>query len=251
MITSPYNPRVRQVVRLNTKARERSRSRSFVAEGRKLFLETPMELLKEVYVSAGEEEGLAADGVLSGVPYETVDDRVFAKMCDTSTPQGILAVVSMPEYTEADLMPDGPSVSLLIEDVQDPGNLGTIMRTAEAAGVGGVWMSRGCADIFNPKTIRATMGSVYRVPFICGADLQEAAVKLKETGTSIAATAPDAGISYREVPRSGRVAFVIGNEGSGVSEDLLSLADLRVSIPMQGQIESLNVAIATAILLFT
>ena len=165
MITSSSNAQVKNIIALNKKAKERREQDVFVAEGWKMFQEAPREWLKKVYVS---ESGSKMHEMPSdGTEYEVVDDRVFQSMCDTKTPQGVLSVIRMPHYTEEEVMDNGKTPLLMVlEDLQDPGNVGTIIRTAEGAGVTGIIMSRGTADIFNPKTIRSTMGSIYRMPFL-------------------------------------------------------------------------------------
>ncbi len=253
MITSADNARVREVIRLNTKAKERREQRSFVCEGKKLFLETPAELRKMVFVSESFEK--EEEAFLKNCAYEVVSDRVFRKMCDTQTPQGILTIAGMPEYSRDELIrPRGGSNNgvkiLLLEDVQDPGNVGTILRTAEAAGVSGVFLSMKCADPFQPKVIRATMGSVFRVPFREEPDLVETAEWLKRQHVRLLAAELRASKEYHIISKNGKRAWILGNEGNGISEKLLACADERIHIPMFGKVESLNVAIAAAILLF-
>ena len=164
MITSSSNAQVKQILQLNTKARLRRELGLFTAEGVKLFREAPRELREKVYVASSFENENRA--LLEGISYEIVDDRVFGRMCDTQTPQGILTVLRMPSYEREDLLRTDHPLLLVLEDLQDPGNVGTILRTAEGAGVTGVILSRKCVDLFHPKTIRSTMGSIFRVPFI-------------------------------------------------------------------------------------
>ena len=254
VITSAENPRIKRIAKLLGRAKERREAGCFVAEGKKLFLETPEELRKEVYVTATFEKEEGA--LLEGVAYEVVDDRLFFKLSDTKSPQGILTIVAMPTYTEQQLLAtpaagrEEDQVFLLLEDIRDPGNLGTIFRTAEAAGVAGIFLSEGCADPFQPKVIRSTMGSIYRVPFRSEKDFFRLAERLKEEGVALFATDLDAELSFREAPHVPRSAYLLGNEANGLSESCKALADHTIRIPMQGKVESLNVAIATAILLF-
>ena len=276
MITSADNARLKEIVRLQSRARERREAGCFVAEGKKLFLETPEALRQAVYVTASFEK--EEQVLLAGVKYEVVEDRLFFKLSDTQTPQGILTIARMPAYAREELLGnahadaahstpsedaasqeppvDGSGVQgrtriLLLEDIQDPGNMGTILSTAEAAGVSGVILSRGCADPFQPKVVRSTMGSIYRVPFRVEEDFAEAANWLKAQGVRLYATELEAEASYKEIEIAPRAGFLLGNEGNGLSASARALADVRIRIPMQGKVESLNVAIATAILLFT
>lgn len=166
--------KIKQLVQWQTKAKERRRDGVFVAEGTKMFLEAPDALIREIYVTEEliarlkqgkmEKEQLLSNK-LERSGYETVTEEVMKKAADTQTPQGILSVLDQPRYeAEGILSPDG--LYLILENLQDPGNLGTMFRTGEGAGVSGVIMTRETVDLFNPKTIRSTMGSVFRVPFI-------------------------------------------------------------------------------------
>lgn len=171
---------------------------------------------------------------------------LFAEMMDTVTPQGVAAEVEIPQG-EVGSLPKGPL--LLLDSIQDPGNLGTILRTAEAAGVKAVWLGRGTVDPFNAKTVRAAMGSLFRLtlhPVV----LEDAIPKLKKEGVWVVGTAPRSKQLHFHPDYPQRVAFLLGNEGRGVDPKLRSLVDMEVRIPMAGQVESLSVATAAAILLF-
>ena len=249
MITSADNARIKEVIRLNTKRKERRERGLFVAEGRKLFLETPPALREQVFVSTSfeQEEG----DLLRDCRYEAVDDRLFCRMCDTQTPQGILTVARMPRYVREDLTAGSNApLILMLEDIQDPGNVGTILRTAEAAGVTGVFLSARCADLFQPKVIRATMGSIFRVPFLVEQDLCQTAVWLREQGVQLFAAELEGSESFFENNYRGPSAFMIGNEGNGLSKALILEAGQRVRIPMSGSVESLNAAVAAAVFLY-
>lgn len=177
MITSSSNSQVKHVIQLNTKAKLRHEENLFVAEGMKLFQEAPAELLEKVFVSETFEREHRT--MLEGIPCEVVEDGLFSRMCDTRTPQGILSLVRMPFWSWEQVVGGRNPLLLVLEDLQDPGNVGTILRTAEGAGVTGVIFSRKCADLFHPKTIRSTMGSVYRVPAYFAEDLSETVEKLR------------------------------------------------------------------------
>ena len=134
--------------------------------------------------------------------------------------------------------------------LQDPGNMGTIVRTAEGAGVTGVIMSRDCVDIYNPKTIRSTMGSIYRMPFYYAEDILKAIRKIKDAGIKVYAAHLDGEKSYDEEDYAFSCAFLIGNEGNGLREETSKMADHYIIIPMSGEVESLNAAIAASVLMF-
>ncbi len=139
---------------------------------------------------------------------------------------------------------------IILEDIQDPGNLGTIFRTAEAAGADGVIMSSWTADIYNPKTIRSTMGSVYRVPFFHVDQMEEAVRRLQKAGVAVYAAHLGGTAAYDACDYQKSTAFLIGNEAKGLREETAACADARITIPMAGKVESLNAAVASSILLF-
>lgn len=259
MITSTSNQRVKRIVQLNKRAGERKKEGVFVAEGIKMFLEAPEEYVEEVYVSedflmfleAQESDGKRVREKLEARGYETVSGDVFAKISDTQAPQGILCVVRQRRYALEDMLQeDGAPFFLVLENIQDPGNLGTILRSGEGAGTGGILMSRDTVDIYNPKVIRATMGSVYRVPFCYVEDLADAVGQLKKAGTKVYAAHLKGEKSYDQCDYRKASAFLIGNEGKGLTERASRLADIRVKIPMEGKVESLNAAVAASLLAF-
>ncbi|MGN0362743.1 MAG: TrmH family RNA methyltransferase [Bilifractor sp.] len=253
MITSASNAQVRRVILLNTKAKARREEGCFVAEGLKLFRETPEELREKVFVS----ESFASDHPddllkVKETDSEIVSDNVFEKMCDTKSPQGILTIARMPEYSREQLLGSRhrKPLVLVLEDVQDPGNVGTILRTAEGAGVTGIFLSSRTADVFAPKVIRSTMGSIYRVPFCREENLLEVCDWMKERQIRIFASHLQGTNTYRGESYTGGTAFLIGNEGNGLGDELAGKADVRIRIPMEGRVESLNVAVASALLMY-
>ena len=248
MITSSSNPRVRQILLLNSKARARRESGLFTAEGRKLYGEAPASWREGVFVSAsyGEEH----PDIVQEAGAEIVEDRIFARMCDTKTPQGILSLLRIPSYSREDLLRKKDPFLLVLEDLQDPGNVGTILRTAEAAGVDGIILSRNTVDLFAPKTVRATMGTIYRMPFLIEEDLVETVQWLKAKGIRSYAAHLKGQQSYSLADFGGGTAIFIGNEGRGLSDALSAAADQLLKIPMEGRVESLNAAVAAAILMY-
>lgn len=258
MITSVGNQKVKQIVQWNKKPSLRNREGVFVAEGLKMFSEVPQSSLKEIYIADGFLEGIRKTersrdiwGKLEECGYETVSEEVFSKMSDICSPQGILFVARQMHYTFEQMAEasDNP-LFLVLEDIQDPGNLGTMIRTGEGAGISGVIMSKGTADIYNPKTIRSTMGSVYRVPFLYAEDFHATVRRLREYGVMVYAAHLRGEKCYDEFEYRRPTAFLIGNEGNGLTEETAELADTYVRIPMEGRLESLNAAIASALLLY-
>lgn len=251
MITSASNEKVKKLVNLSQKPKLRHSEGAFIVEGMKMFLEAPVDQIREVYASESFLEKNAVEK-LNGVRYEMVSDEVFKKLSDTQTPQGILCVMKMPKYGLCDMIcEDNKSpLIMLVEDIQDPGNLGTIMRTGEGAGIDGLIMTKNTVDIFNPKTIRATMGSIYRVPFMVTDDILSAIGELKKRGVKVYAAHLDGSADYDECDYTGAAAFIIGNEASGLKRETADMADCRIRIPMKGQVESLNAAVSSAVLLY-
>lgn len=253
MITSISNPQVKRVCAYVQKARERRRDNVFVVEGLKMFEEAPVGAIRKVYATPAFCEKHISDAVskkLRQTDLEQVSEEVLAKMSDTQTPQGILCLVKMPEYTLQELLQNKNGVFVVLEDLQDPGNLGTILRTGEGAGIAGVIMTKNTVDIFNPKTIRATMGSIYRVPFVYVQDLGEAFLKLRAADISVYAAHLKGEQYYDAFDYTKGCAFLIGNEGKGLKEGTAALADTYVKIPMAGQVESLNAAVAATLFMY-
>lgn len=258
MITSSANSRVKQVIQWQTKAKERKKAGVFLTEGFKMYEEAPLESILEVYVAESalaflekmdaKEEKMAVK--LKKTGYEVVADSLFKKIADTQTPQGILCVVKQPEYRLEEILKQDRPLLMILENLQDPGNLGTIIRTGEGAGVTGVIMTAKTVDIFNPKVIRATMGSVFRVPFLYVEDMEDTLKKLKEKGIRTYAAHLAGREYYDSFSFTGGTAFLIGNEGNGLEKKTADLADSYLKIPMEGKVESLNAAIAASLLMY-
>lgn len=254
MITSTSNARVKRLVNLKKKKKARDEERVFLVEGIRMFREVPTDQLEEVYVSESfyKKEKDTVEAVLqgTGIRPEELSDTVYAYASDTKTPQGVLCVVRQMEYPLEKVITGQCPMIMVLEHLQDPGNLGTILRTAEGAGVTGIVMDRECVDIYNPKTIRSTMGSIYRMPFCYVEDLKAAIGHLKEAGIGVYAAHLDGRHDYDEEDYGRPCAFLIGNEGNGLSQETAELADIYIKIPMEGQVESLNAAIAASVLMF-
>lgn len=245
------NQQQKQILSLQKKARERRRAHAFVAEGSRLFSEAPKDRIRYTVVSEGFLRQKGSRALLEGIPYETVTDHYFETLSDTRTPQGILAVLDQYDYRLEDLFPrNGSALLLVLDTIQDPGNLGTMLRAGEAAGVTGILMNDTTADIYNPKTVRATMGSIYRMPFYITGDLPADLDRLREMGVTSYAAHLQGEDSYENASYTGHTAFLIGNEGNGLSPETAARADKRIRIPMAGEVESLNAAMAATVLLF-
>ena len=269
MITSTSNPQVKELSRLMKKRRARDEAGVFLVEGPRMIGELiaddhwRSQILKicmsESFASGHEEKATAL--VQRGNRYqsEIFSDAAFVRISDTRTPQGILAVVKRRSY-DIETVIKGiygkkpgsgrrPHI-LVLDNLQDPGNLGTVFRTAEAAGVTGIILSSDCVDIYNPKVVRSTMGAVFRMPFLYVDDLPGTIGGLKKAGIRIYAAHLEGINAYdREDYREG-CAFLIGNEGNGLRNEIAECADCRIRIPMEGKAESLNAAVAASVLMF-
>lgn len=250
MITSTSNPQVKNLVLLNKKAKERIRQGVFLTEGKKMLKEAPREWIHKIYVSESyimNEENLKE---LQGFTYEILSDSVFRAVSDTVTPQGVLTVTAIPKWNYTKIIESKNGCFLLLEGIQDPGNLGTMLRTAEAAGMTAVIADKTTVDIYHPKTIRGTMGSIYRIPFFVAEDFEGLINEMKQKKIKLYAAHLEGSFLYDEMDYQGACGFLIGNEGNGLTEKTASLAEARIQIPMAGKTESLNAAVAAAVLMY-
>lgn len=282
MITSLTNPKIKRLMQLKDKARLRNKEGVFIVEGGRMFMELPKEETVELYVTEDflnfikDKKKPAKKMECFEGQYEVVSDAVFARISDTVTPQGVLAVVRQRKYGLEDLLAGSVSVQtseqtqermfgrpfqqtagernapllLLVEDLQDPGNLGTMFRTAEAAGASGVIMSKETVDIYNPKAVRSTMGSIFRMPFLYADSLKEIIGEMKRRGIAVYAAALHHSLYYTEADYQKGCGILIGNEGKGLRQETVEAATQAVSIPMQGEVESLNASVGAAVLLY-
>lgn len=255
VISSRSNKKIKNLVLLMNKAKERKSRNIFIAEGSKMFMEAPGEKIREVYLSRTffKEEANGSSKLwekISKTEYQIIEDDIFRSISDTSTPQGILFAMERFSYSEEELLQKKNPLFMILENIQDPGNLGTIMRTAEAAGVSGVIMTSNTVDIYNHKTIRSTMGAIYRMPFIYTEDIGKTIFHMKENGITIYAAHLGGEKNHVDPDYNMGSAFLIGNEGNGLTEEIIKYADLLIKIPMAGQAESLNAAVAASILMY-
>lgn len=248
MITSTANAQVKNIINLIKKSGERKNRGLFVIEGLRIFTETPINLIDKIYVS--ESFARANKDFLDGYEYELVADKVYEFMSDTKTPQGILATVKRPQYSLEQIMGGERPLIVILEKLQDPGNLGTIIRSALGAGASGIIMSKDTADIFNPKTVRSTMGAMYRLPFVYVDDLIPVMKQLDERKIPTYAAYLEGAKVYYEADYTEAAAILIGNEGNGLSKQIADAASERILIPMQGRLESLNAAVAASVILY-
>lgn len=247
------NPKIKNMALLQKKAKERRQQGLFVIEGRKMLeeiLRDAPDALAELYVTQDYISFPEHRAALADVRYEIVTENVMKSMAETIEPQGVLAAVRMPRYDKTQLLKRENAVWLALEDLRDPGNLGTILRTSEAAGVAGVILSRNSVDIYNPKVIRSTMGAVFRVPHFYAEDFLSELEDLKKGGACLYAAHLEGTKAYDELSYAGKTVLLIGNEANGLSREAAEKADCLVKIPMEGKTESLNAAVAAALLMY-
>lgn len=249
MITSIANAQVKHIIKLKKNTSYRRKKKEFLVEGIRMFQELPSAFVKSIYATeqfVGQHEEL-----FRGREYELVSEAVFKELSDTMTPQGVLVVAGQLEYSPAELLGgeeacQSPPALLLLENIQDPGNLGTILRVAEGAGITGIFLSKDTVDIYNPKVVRSTMGSIFRIPF-CYVEKLEETVKELHDKKIMTCAAHLQGDNFYQLDFTGGVCIFIGNEGNGLTDKLTALAEKRVRIPMKGQVESLNAATAATV----
>ncbi|TLS53301.1 RNA methyltransferase [Paenibacillus antri] len=252
-IRSLQNPQVKAWASLLSK-KGRDEAGRFLVEGAHLVVEalrSGYDVAEVLYVPGSPAAAEAAAAAGRSTPdWIPVSEQVMAKVAEARTPQGVAAVVKQRTTTLDELLAaKGQGPFIAVDAVQDPGNLGTILRSADAAGARAVLLGVGTVDVYNPKTIRATMGALFHVPIVA-CDLAEALPRAKNAGVRVVGTSLEARRSCYEAPLGGDMCFLFGNEGAGVSPRLLALADETVIIPMRGEAESLNVAMAATVLLF-
>ncbi|HEY4532077.1 MAG TPA: RNA methyltransferase [Kurthia sp.] len=244
-IESSSNSLVKYWKKLATTRKERDKSGEFLVEGFHLVEEAlnGTEVLNLI-IRDGVE--IPSDWDVDNIYMIEVTDAIAAELAETEHTQGIFAHCKQPEF---EVKPTWKKL-LLVDAVQDPGNIGTMIRTADAAGIDAVILGKGSADPFNPKTIRSTQGSIFHIPVLRG-DLGEWVEKLKEQEVPVYGTALDAtSVVYNQVEKGPKFALIMGNEGSGISKELLAQTTQNVIIPIMGGAESLNVAVATGIVLY-
>ena len=255
MIESIHNEQVKYVASLQRR-KAREESQLFVIEGWR-FVEEAVRRnapIKKVYVCP-EREPLEWQPLLKrlserSIPFEEVDERVLRKMSATEEPQGILAIVRQMNYAWSDLSIDPQTVLLILDGLQDPGNLGTILRTALASGVRHVCWTPGTVDIYNPKVLRSTMGAIFSLALLPVQQPEDILSFCRERGLNVFIGDIQGSSVYHTILTGGPLALIVGNEGKGPSPTFRGTDVHRVTIPMAQDVESLNVAIATGILLY-
>ncbi|MEY2193395.1 TrmH family RNA methyltransferase [Neobacillus sp. BF23-41] len=242
-IESINNPKVKQWKKLLTK-KERDKSGTFLVEGFHLVEEALKQGEQIVEIIVSEKVDLPSRFDTGSTTVIQVTEEISNALTDTEAPQGVYGVCQIANAEVVDA-----KTFLFIDAVQDPGNLGTMIRTADAAGIDTVVVGRGSVDIYNSKVLRSAQGSHFHLPIITG-DLHEWMDKLQEKNIPVYGTALEGASAYTDISTGDSFALIVGNEGNGVGKDILSSTTANLYIPIYGKSESLNVAVATGILLY-
>lgn len=254
-LTNVRSPRVKAARRL-TKRAYREQDRKFLAEGPQAVREAlkldgvTLELFATAEAELRHPE-LVTEATLQGVPVRRASGEVMAQLSQTVTPQGLLAVCRLVHVPLADALPAEPRLVAVLAHVRDPGNAGTVMRAADAAGVDAVIFTDASVDPYNGKCVRASAGSLFHLPVVIGAPVARAVGLLRERGLRILAADGAGKHTLDDVDLSGPAAWIFGNEAWGLPEEVLGQADEVVRVPIYGQAESLNLATAAAVCLYS
>lgn len=255
MISSKDNEKIKYTKSL-LKTKGRTKESKFIIEGyRILTLATECRadidyvFINEDFENKEEHIEFLQKLEKSNIKLYKTTNKIFDELIDTENTQGILAVVNFKVKTLEENLNDETNFVLILDRIQDPGNMGTIIRTADAAGVDTIIALKGCVDIYNPKVIRSTMGSIFDMNII-NATQEESVRLLKLKNFDIVSSYLDTDNFYNEIEYNYKVALVIGNEANGVNDELISKSDVLVKIPIYGKAESLNAAISSAILMY-
>ncbi|TZE82792.1 TrmH family RNA methyltransferase [Calorimonas adulescens] len=247
VISSRQNPLVKKVISLKQK-KWREEYRKYIIEGLKNVREALSfgVDIDYIFIDSGQ------DSLIEEFAYLTdrvilVAESIFKELSDTKTPQGVIALASFYSYSLDNILRDG-NIFLVLDRIQDPGNMGTLIRSADAFGVEGILISKGSVDIYSPKVVRAAMGSIFHVPFVY-ADIWEIIKTLKENKIVTLATTPYAEKNIRDAYIKPPVAIFLGNEANGLDGNIIDACDEKVRIYMKGKAESLNVSIAGSIIM--
>ena len=242
VLSSRDNPLIRRVRRLLSSAKARREERLYVLEEALLYTSRGAQAYPEAF-----------DGAAAARERYQLAESLMGYAADTETPQGLLCLCEMPALDNRPLSVtiERSGRYLGLEDIQDPSNLGAIIRTAEAFGVNGLLLSDGCCDPYNPKVLRGSMGGVFRLPLLPAGDMAQTASELRGAGLGLYACVPDRSApSLRETPLVGGTVCLIGNEGNGLKEETIAACSGRLTIPMAGRAESLNAAMAAGIVMW-
>jgi len=253
VITSKDNETIKHIRKLKEK-KYRDEFNEYIIEGIKLIKEAINEKaeIKTIIVcdNCDKNETIEQNMMYEIAKYNCVyvDEKIFSHITEVQNPQGILAVIGKGNKEEK--IDYSQDMIVILDDIQDPGNLGTILRTVDSAGLKQIIVSKKSGDAYNPKVVRSTMGAIFRVNIIESQNLVNTIKDIQKNKFKVLATALETNDTIYDIDFSEKVAIVIGNEANGVSKEVLEIADNKVKIPMLGKTESLNAAVATGIVIY-
>jgi len=248
--------KLKKIYKLKTE-KGREKEGKFLIEGLHLceealfsFWEVELLLFSLEFIRSARGKKLLEEFRERGIGLFSIKRKDMEKLAHTKTPQGIMGVVNKKEFFLEKTFLKKATFLLGLDNIRDPGNLGTIIRTADAAGTDGVLLSKGCVELYNPKVVRSTIGSVFHLPVIEKLELKDIILELKSSGFKIFASEVRRGKDYIKINYPEKICLLIGSEASGIDKEVLHLADERIKIPIYGKAESLNASVAAGILLY-
>lgn len=255
IIKSKDNSKIKYIRSLNSK-KNRKNDSAFVVEGIKFVKESINEDADLTFVLVSESASQRNDVLEllrtleeNKIEYYLSDDNIFNSVTETINAQGVLSVVSKRTHVKEQILHNYKFI-IICDRIQDPGNLGTIIRTADAFGPAAVIMNKGCVDVYNTKVVRATAGAMFRVPFIIGDTTEEIIDYVRSAGFKIISTVVNSEFSFENIEETEKICVVIGNEGQGISREIIEASDMNITIKMNGRAESLNASIAAGICVY-
>ena len=248
VITSKDNEKIKEIKKIQNNKKFREEKKVYIIEGTKMIEEAIIEKAEIQTIVICEDcikQGTISDSLLLEIAkFECiyVDDKIFNLITEVVHPQGILAIIKQPNNANINY---NEEMIIILDNIQDPGNLGTIIRTADAAGLSQVLVTKNSVDVYNPKVIRSTMGAIFRINIIEIDNIQD----LKNNGFTVVSTSLQGNKSIYDIEYK-KSAIIIGNEANGVSKELLDASDIKAKIPMKGKAESLNASVAASIVMY-
>lgn len=250
MISSTKNNIIKQIIKLKTK-KEREKTGLFIIEGERFINLIPKNTKIEYYVFSESyaNKNNVFENFKNAKIYIVLDD-IFKKISETISPQGAMAICNIKKDSFKNLDIKEDSFFVILDRITDPGNLGTIIRSADALGVSGLILSKGCVDLYNDKTLRSTMGSLFNIPIIENCEIDDILEILKKEDFNIICTHLKGTKTPFEINFFGKIALIIGNEANGVLDKYVKSSNEIIKIPMVGKAESMNVSIASSIIFY-
>lgn len=262
IINAKDNKKIKYIKKLLKSGKFRKEEKKFVVEGTRIVKDTPQEYVEEIFYNTSylkKNEDLIKDfrKNFNQTKFYEVDDSVLKAISDTKTPQGILAICRKKSICLEECINDfnqkqdsEVDVYVVLEDIQDPGNLGTIIRSALATGVKGIILTKECVDVYSPKVVRSTMGTIFKIQIVTDCEIKQVIKTFQENKVCVYAADLEGAQEIYKTDFNKNCAILIGNEGNGLKKETSSLSDCKIKIPMEEGVESLNAGVATSVILY-